>query len=596
MYYNPKTTYKPWPDWHPTLENADPDNPRSHPRHATPFFDLNANYYAIPDNAYPLDNEGYFVNVSGVSVFVPSGVTFTVGGKWIRSSGSPWYGPDPPRSLYTRDLGATGTWTTTLPTGDYNVYAWWTSMSSRARNAPYTIIDGDPTSGTTLATVPMNQRSNGGRWNLLDASGTTVFNFVSGTGTVRLVRENDNDNTCADAVCFIPVGVTDIDIPNAHYYTWADTDGNGAQDSGETVYLVNLTKSGTTYAIEYYVVDVSDDMVRAGDLTSVTEASVPDSVKPRKKDSTLRSAEEERQNFANWYSFYRKREQTAMAAVARVIDQVDGVQIGFKSIHDRLHQPVLKINVGGVDERDTLLSVLYDGYTSSGGTPLRRGLQSVGQYYDQEDGTVNGGIGDSPYEANGEGGECQQCFAIVMTDGFWNGGAPDVDNEDGDEDTLFDGPPYGDTYAKTLSDVAMYYYENDLASLLDDEIPDNPHDNAEHQHMVTYGVSFGVTGTLNPDDYDLTSGDTTFHPTWPHVIPDQRTTLDDLWHASVNGRGMFLSAKNPEELINSLLERSWRISRQGRDQHHLSPLTGMNCTIWSVRISGCSRPVIPVVP
>jgi len=539
MFYNPKTTYEPWPDWHATLENADLDNPRSHPRNATHTLDLDDTYYSIPSNAYPLDNEGTF---DGSNVFHDSGTTFVTTGTWRRSSGSPWYGTDPPRSIYTTQLGATATWTTTLPTGDYQVYAWWTSYSSRATNAPYTInYDG----GTDIKR--RDQRYNGGKWNLLG-----TYHFDSGTpASVSIVRENDNNNTCADAVCFIPVGTGLIDIPNAHYYTWADVDGNDALDSGETVYLVNIPKSGTTYAVEYYMVDVSDDMVWAGDLTAVSEAVVPDSVKPRKADGTLRSAEEERQNFANWYSFYRKRELTAMAAVARVIDQIDGVQVGIKSIHNRLHQPVLKINVDGVDERDALLTVLYDNYRASGGTPLRRGLQSVGQYFDQEDGTANGGIGDSPYEANGEGGECQQCFAVVMTDGFWNGGAPDADNEDGDGDTAYDGSPYGDNYDHTLADVAMYYYENDLATALDNEIPDNPQDDAPHQHMVTYGVSFGVTGTLNPDDYDIESGETV---PWPHVVANQRTTLDDLWHASVNGRGMFLSAKNPEELINSLLE------------------------------------------
>ncbi len=38
MYYNPSVTYDPWP----TLSNANPDTPRSHPVHATPVFNLSA--------------------------------------------------------------------------------------------------------------------------------------------------------------------------------------------------------------------------------------------------------------------------------------------------------------------------------------------------------------------------------------------------------------------------------------------------------------------------------------------------------------------------------------------------------------------------
>jgi len=48
MYYNPKTVYEPWPDWHATLENADLDDPRSHPRNATHTLNLDLTYYSVP--------------------------------------------------------------------------------------------------------------------------------------------------------------------------------------------------------------------------------------------------------------------------------------------------------------------------------------------------------------------------------------------------------------------------------------------------------------------------------------------------------------------------------------------------------------------
>ena len=47
----------------------------------------------------------------------------------------------------------------------------------------------------------------------------------------------------------------------------------------------------------------------------------------------------------------------------------------------------------------------------------------------------------------------------------------------------------------------MYYYENDLNALAD-QVPKNKYDWATHQHMATYAVAFGVSGTLNPADYD----------------------------------------------------------------------------------------------
>jgi type IV pilus assembly protein PilY1 len=96
----------------------------------------------------------------------------------------------------------------------------------------------------------------------------------------------------------------------------------------------------------------------------------------------------------------------------------------------------------------------------------------------------------------------------------------------------------------------MYYYENDLDSSLDDRVPVSPEDDATHQHLVTYSVTFGVTGNLDPDDYDFESG---IYPTWPSPINDDTERIDDMWHAAVNGRGLFMSSNNPEELVEAFV-------------------------------------------
>jgi Tfp pilus tip-associated adhesin PilY1 len=135
-----------------------------------------------------------------------------------------------------------------------------------------------------------------------------------------------------------------------------------------------------------------------------------------------------------------------------------------------------------------------------------------------------------------------------MTDSYWNGDPPlntSIGNEDGDN-----GVPYADGYSDTLADVAMYYYESDLSSALEDEVPTNLKDGADYQHMVTYTVGFGVSGTLDPTAYDLESGP---YPTWPDPTAGNQQKIDDVWHAAVNGRGEFLSALNAEELADALL-------------------------------------------
>ena len=199
------------------------------------------------------------------------------------------------------------------------------------------------------------------------------------------------------------------------------------------------------------------------------------------------------------------------------------------------------------DDTDTLLDLLY-GLNSSGGTPLRNALKQVGDYFDQAGG--DGGIGSSPYAVAADGGACQQAFAIVVTDGFWNGSLSGIGNEDGDQ-----GAPYADNWSATLADVAMKFYKTDLSSTLENLVPTNFPDLAGWQHLVTYGISFGVSGTLNPFDFDLYNTDPAkrVYPTWPNPTDtENQERIDDLWHAAVNGRGQFLSAADPRNLIESL--------------------------------------------
>ena len=133
----------------------------------------------------------------------------------------------------------------------------------------------------------------------------------------------------------------------------------------------------------------------------------------------------------------------------------------------------------------------------------------------------------------------------------------------------------------SLADVAQYYYRTDLrpaAPLIDKNrvIPVNPtdpeSDNATHQHMTTFVVALGVSGTLNfaPDyrSHATITGDfadirakTKFWPQWPDPTLDyanfsdnynNKKGIDDYWHTAVNGRGLYFSADNPTSVINGL--------------------------------------------
>jgi len=513
MYYNPAVDYLPWPN----MPDASPTAPRSNPINSTPTLTL-ANEFDSVETGVIVDN-------------TDAGFTKSSNG-WGESSYSGDYGSNYYYTSGNNYGTAWARWTVDIPApGTYEVFAWWVATSDRVSNATYRIFHNGVEN-----TVSVNQRINGSTWNSLGSF------YFSGGGNEYIQLNATTSGTskyCADAIKVSSAGSSTISIKNSHYYSFSASEN--------TPYLLVL--DGT---IKYYRFTSNVDNLSLAGLTLNT--SPPDDVVPKNEDGTPRTYAQELQNFANWFSYYRRREFTAKAAIARVIDGIQGVNVGFYSIWGRLNQVVLPVNVtkDGItyDNTDTLLTLLY-GLYSSGGTPLRAGLRNVG-YYFANGGTSDGtsGIGSSPYASDEDGGACQQCFAIVMTDGYWNGSVSGIGNEDGNQ-----GAPYADNWYPTLADVAMRFYKNDLSPALSNLVPTNYPDMANWQHMVTYGVSFGVNGTLNPDNYDLYNVNpaSRVYPVWPNPMnTEDQERIDDLWHATVNGRGEFLSASNPQELIDSL--------------------------------------------
>ena len=310
-------------------------------------------------------------------------------------------------------------------------------------------------------------------------------------------------------------------VNNSHYYVYSSIDN--------APYLVNLSSTG----VEYYKIDASGFYGEIDDFTLV--ASPPSDVE------ISRTVAEERQNFANWFTYYKNRQRTAISALAKVIDTVSDIKIGLHAINGGNSVTLSNLGLRQVNNYKTeILEDLYK-VRASGGTPLRNGLKAAGEYYSAD---------SSPYDSDADGGSCQQAFSIVMTDGYYNGGSPSVGNTDGDNNTDFDGHPYDDTHSNTLADVSMHYYENDLNTNLNDNVHTTLKDTASHQHMVTFTVSFGLTGTINYENYPTVNS----FPddwTWPYPNSDEEK-IDDLFHAGVNGRGSYLAAKNAEQLASTL--------------------------------------------
>jgi len=302
--------------------------------------------------------------------------------------------------------------------------------------------------------------------------------------------------------------------------------------------------------------------------------------------------DEEMSNFATWYAWYRTRAQMAKSAIGLAFGDVrgtpiDGDLVDASYLHARIGLTAIndvdsmKLNIGnfdnvsnsnGVNQKATFYANLY-GFNPSGGTSLRASLKSVGAMY----------AGDTSVYADPVQFSCQKNYAILATDGYWNDTARDAQHPNGDfipPDTAHtdqDGDasrPSKDDLAtpNTLADVAYYYYHTDLRTNCDanhDLCTNNVtsagsnqevDDVAQYQHMTTFTIGLGVDGTLkyDPSYKTSTSGDYfnikqgTQGYKWPAPSANKPETIDDLWHAAVNGRGTYFSTKNPATLESGL--------------------------------------------
>ncbi len=297
-------------------------------------------------------------------------------------------------------------------------------------------------------------------------------------------------------------------------------------------------------------------------------------------DPVVRDVTQEKQNYANWYSYHRSRMKAAKAgAGAAFLDLGTSIpaRVGFDTINNsganRRPIPVLVDNGIFRDLSTPSVTTNKSGWytklysiTTTGSTPLRFALRAAGNYF--TDTTASGPWGPETGSAQLA---CRQNFTIMTTDGYWNDNG--FTQADGDSVA---GPvnstPAGLTYqyvpsrpflttgdqANTLADEAMYWWKRDMRTeaTMPNIVPTSAANPAFWQHMVTFGVPL-LAGTINPDtDIPLlTSG----ARNWPDPIngpaPNNgfdNERIDDLFHAAVNGHGTFVEANSPVKFREGL--------------------------------------------
>lgn len=256
------------------------------------------------------------------------------------------------------------------------------------------------------------------------------------------------------------------------------------------------------------------------------------------------------QNFANWYSFYGNRNRAMVAGMTRSMADINSMRVGYFTINSASGDVTMRDMAVPADRGSLYTSMLA--LPASGGTPNLTAVNHIGRQFQRTD-------SGAPVALS-----CQKNAGMLFTDGFSNASetAPAVTGL---------GAPFDSTPANSMAAIASKYYfdaAGGVSPLRTDlpagnvPVPDqcsvlSPSsvewkrlDCQKNLHMNFYGVTLGGRGDIfNPD---IDQDPYVLNPTWPGYTANSRSTVDDIWHATVNTRGQFISARTPSDITAAM--------------------------------------------
>ncbi|TAJ78290.1 MAG: hypothetical protein EPO42_08070 [Gallionellaceae bacterium] len=547
QYYNPFKVYQPWPG---TNINGLPF-PQANETRALLTSPFMGSGTAIDLTQTMTSNVASNFYQSGVSVaWVPpqahtflsttgADSTFTTGGRFYDST---WY----PAVYYNWVDASQYVSSITVPAG---------GGGSGYTSAPTVIINGGAApAGGTLATA--------------------TATITGGVVTAITVTSPGSGYATAPAVAFSGGGGSGATAT-------ANVGGNGVMDVGE----------GVRY-------EIKNPAVFGGCTPTDTAAKIPGCAPacalgvsapfPACHPATYPNGNtyaQEIQNFANWFQYYRTPLLSLQGALGKQIETLGGSNAGLINLQSKIDSPYLAMPTGGsgyqffgtVEDMSVpgnvtrLRNNLYaiQPSLSDWRQPIHERLRTVYDYFRES--TPQNGHAAPPIQY-----ACQQNFHVLATPGFLfeNGpgatgfknyftghtptGIPTA-NYDGNK-----GVPYADAYDDTIADWAGYFYNQNLRP---DIAPGTPpatplgpvpltpsvHEDNSYPHLTQYVMAPGAqptlqsTGRMNGTVLEklnpMTVDPWTVTPsiTWPQPVFVDQSTVDDLWHATVNGRGKFVN-------------------------------------------------------
>ena len=294
---------------------------------------------------------------------------------------------------------------------------------------------------------------------------------------------------------------------------------------------------------------------------------------------------EEQQNYAIWEKFHSNRLDLAKTGLGYAFQNMTGtLRLGWgviSQLGSGSPATTLGTNGSGIGflnqvRKDAFYTWLYSQDATSS-TPLRKSLITIGEYYKRGDAKgpwANDGDLDPTSKNVAVTGSvtthtsCRRSYTMMTTDGYYNDSAPSLGNVDAASISNITGQtpsgsaltfsyngttkPYAETTSNTFADVAMKYWITDLRSDLTNNVPTTATNPSFWQNMGFYGVGLGIFGTIPQTQatYDSLAGSGSW-PVPPTSGNDART-IDDMWHATINARGRFLSAQNSDTLSDGV--------------------------------------------
>lgn len=300
---------------------------------------------------------------------------------------------------------------------------------------------------------------------------------------------------------------------------------------------------------------------------------------------------DDKQNFANWYSFYRTRGLATLSAAHLAFYELpSSVRFSWQRINQSDSPLSTNFSVYSSDHKTDFFKWMKDNSSFNGSTPLRRAMKRAGVFLTDDKAWQNEiGSGNSGKYS------CRPAYHVMMADGIWNGSTPSDPYSYKHDDKSWNTPdgtsyspkaPYESDDDDTLADLAMHYWATDLHSIDNNVKPftkyKNTNQDAEYwdprnnpatwQNMVNFTVGLGLTTSLVESNLEWETSKGTFDSSgykniasgsedWPSVSSNNGKVYD-LWHAAINSRGEFFSADSPETLVQSFKDILNRIAER----------------------------------